>query len=423
MATPDTLTKPPQRIARTLRFAALACIAATSLGLAACGHQESGASSTTAGSATPSPAPVKVGMIYSRTGPLAVYGDEYRRGFEAGLAYVTQGTGTLDGHPVQIEWKDDAGNPAQGVAAAKTLIGQGYKILAGPADSAVALQVAAVAAQNKVLFISGPAAVDQITGINRYTFRSGRQTWQDVRTAAAIMGDPAGKHVLVFAQDYAFGQANAAAVKAVLSGTGATVESLLVPLSTTDFTPFAQKIRNAKPDMLYVAWAGASTYPMWTTLEQQGIFKHTQVVTGLGNVATYDAYGPAATSATFLAYYFPGAPDNPVNTAMKELITRAGGTPDLFSPDGFVAAQMIAHAVATAHGDAEVDTMIHALEGWSFDAPKGRQTIRAADHAMLQPQFIARLVAHGKNFVPELVRTVPAEDVAPPLAGTPPASQ
>lgn len=411
-------TSPPERI--TWRHAALACIAAATLGLAAC----SGPADTSAkasGGTEAAGAPINVGIIYSRTGPLSAYGEEYRQGFEAGLAYATHGTGKVGGRAIEVAWKDGAGNPAQAVAAAKTLIGQGYRVLAGPTDSAVALQVAAVAAQNKVLFISGPAAVDQITGINRYTFRSGRQTWQDVKTAAAIMGAPEGKTVMVLAQDYAFGQANAAAVKAVLGAAGARVESLLVPLSSTDFTPFAQKIRNARPDLLFVAWAGASTYPMWNTLEQQGVFTHTRVVTGLGNVASYAAYGPAATSAAFLAYYFPDAPDNAVNTAMKDLITRAGGTPDLFSPDGFVAAQMIVHALETAHGDADVDAMIKALEGWTFDAPKGSQTIRASDHAMLQPQFIARLAAHGNSYVPELVRTVPAAEVAPPAATGPPA--
>ncbi len=389
-------------------------IAFAGLGLAACGTSTtsaSGSSTAQAGNAT-----VKIGMIYPRTGPLSAFGDEYRKGFEAGLAYVTHGTGKLGDTTIEVTWNDSAGNPSQAVAEAKTLIGKGYTILAGPSDSAVALQVAAVAAQNKVLFVSGPAAVDQLSGINRYTFRSGRQTWQDVKTAAAIMGAPAGKNVMVFAQDYAFGQANLAAIKAALGGEGANVTGLLVPLSTTDFTPFAQKITNAHPDMLFVAWAGASTYPMWTTLEQQGIFTHTKVVTGLGNVASYGAYGPATTKLAFLSYYFPDATDNAVNTAMKNLITKAGGTPDLFSPDGFVAAQMIAHAVETAHGDRNVDAMIAALEGWSFDAPKGRQTIRKTDHAMLQPEYIARLVLRGKDYVPELVKTVPAEDIAPPVA-------
>lgn len=398
---------------RFVKYSTLAGVALAGLGLAAC---NTSTNATPQSSAAATSAPVKIGMIYPRTGPLSAYGEEYRQGFEAGLAYVTHGTGKLDGRAIEVTWTDSAGNPSQAVAAAKTLIGKGYTILAGPADSAVALQVAAVAAQNKTLFISGPAAVDQLTGINRYTFRSGRQTWQDVKTAAAIMDAPAGKRVLVFAQDYVFGQANAAAVKAVLGTAGANVSSLLVPLSTTDFTPFAQKINNAKPDLLFVAWAGTSAYPMWNTLDQQGIFDHTTVVTGLGNVATYGAYGPATTKLKFLSYYFPDAPDNAVNTAMKDLITKAGGTPDLFSPDGFVAAQMIAHAVETAHGDTDVDAMITALEGWSFDAPKGRQTIRASDHAMLQPEYVAELVPAGDGFAPKLIKTVPPEAIAPPVA-------
>lgn len=411
----DALTAPARHVAAQInRYLALATIALAGLGIAACGTSTNAPSGGTA--ATAADTSVKVGMIYPRTGPLSAYGEEYRQGFEAGLAHVTQGTGKIGTHPIEVTWSDSAGNPSQAVSAAKTLIGRGYTILAGPADSAVALQVAAVAARNKVLFISGPAAVDQITGINRYTFRSGRQSWQDVKTAASTMDAPAGKSVLVFAQDYAFGQANVAAVKAVLGTAGAQVTGLLVPLSTTDFTPFAQKIINAKPDLLFVAWAGTSTYPMWSTLDQQGIFDRTTVVTGLGNVASYGAYGPATAKLKFLSYYFPDAPDNPVNRAMKDLITKAGGTPDLFSPDGFVAAQMIAHAVAAAGGDADVEAMIHALEGWSFDAPKGRQTIRAADHAMLQPEYVAQLVPHGDGFAPKLVKTVSAEAIAPPVA-------
>ena len=59
--------------------------------------------------------------------------------------------------------------------------------------------------------------------------------------------------------------------------------------------------------------------------------------------------------------------------------------PDLFTPDGFVAGQMIVHALQK--GDYDVDKMIGALEGWKFLAPKGWQAIRPQDHAMLQPMF------------------------------------
>lgn len=365
-----------------------------------------------AGGATAAGAPVKVAIVYSKTGLLSAYGEEYVSGFKAGLDYATKGTGSVAGHQLQVTYADDAGDPAKAVAAAKQYVGGGYKIIAGTDDSGIATQLAPLAKQNKILYISGPAASDAITGVNRYTFRSGRQTYQDVATAGTFAGDPAGKKVLVFAQDSVFGQGNAAAVEKILGAKGAKVSKLLVPASTTDFTPFAQQAKQAGADLVFVAWAGATTGAMWQALDQQGVLSSTTVATGLANAASFSAYGSAATKIKFLSYYFPAATDNPVNTAMTDAITKAGGTPDLFSPDGFVAAQMIVHAVQKANGD-NVDAMIGALEAWTFDAPKGSTTIRASDHAMVQPMFQAALKQNGSSYTPTLVKTIPAGSTAP----------
>jgi branched-chain amino acid transport system substrate-binding protein len=360
--------------------------------------------------------PIKVGVITSLSGPLASYGEQYMAGIEAGLDYATDGTGEVNGSPVELVEADAAGDPAKAISAAKDLVGQGIKILAGPASSGVAVQLAPVAEQNQVLLVSGPAATDAVTGINELTYRSGRQTYQDVQTAGTIIGDPSGQDVLVFAQDYEFGQANAAAVEGVLGGAGANVDSLLVPLSAKEFTPFAQQINQKAPDLLFVAWAGDTTSAMWQALEQQGVFENTTVVTGLADKASYSAYGSATEKITFLSHYFPEAPDNPVNDEMVRLVEEAGGTPDLFTPDGFVAAQMIVHAIEETGGAADVAAMQAALDGWTFDAPKGEQTVRAEDNAMVQPMFVAKLNKTDDGYVPELVETVPADQVAPPVA-------
>jgi branched-chain amino acid transport system substrate-binding protein len=370
--------------------------------LAGCESNSTGADAST----------VKVAVVYSRTGLLAAYGKNYVDGFAAGLDYATHGSGKAGGHKIEVTYADDAGDPAKATAAAKQYIGDGYKILAGTVDSGIAAQLAPLAAQNKVLYISGPAAADRVTGINHYVFRSGRQTYQDVASAGTYIGDPAGKKVLVFAQDSTFGQGNAAAVKAILGGKGAQVSQLLVPLTATDFTPFALQAAQEKADLVFVAWAGATTLPMWRALDQQKVLSSTTVVTGLGNAASFAAYGPAADKISFLSYYFPQATSNSTNAAMISAIGKAGSSADLFSPDGFVAAQMIVHAVEQAGGD-NVDGMIKALEGWTFDAPKGPQTIRARDHAMLQPMFQAKLAQQGTTWEPELVKTIPPDATAP----------
>ncbi|MFF2275075.1 substrate-binding domain-containing protein [Agromyces sp. NPDC058126] len=394
----------------TKKYLATAVIAAASLALVGC--------APTAGAdpaASDAGAPVKVAMLTSQTGPLAAYGEAYTAGFEAGLDYATDGTGTVDGRELEIEWGDDQGNPDTAVAKAKDFIGQGYQILAGTAASGIATALAEQAAQNKILYISGPAAADAITGVNEYTFRSGRQTFQDVATAGTFIGDPAGKKVVVFAQDNAFGQGNLAGVQAVLGSKGATVEGVLVAEDATEFTPFAQQLVSAAPDLVFVAWAGASSGAMWTALSQQGVFDAVPVVTGLGDVATYGAYGEASSDISFLNHYFGGAAGTDAEAAMIEHLEAAGATPDLFSPDGFVAAQMIVQAVR--EGGDTVDGMIDALEGWTFDSVKGEITVRAEDHAMIQPMYQAKLVQDGDAWKPELVDTIDADEVAPPVAG------
>ncbi len=360
-------------------------------------------------------APVEVAIITSETGPLAAYGATYLAGFEAGLDYATDGTGTVDGRELNVTVLDDAGDVDKAVTQIKDVIGQGTQIVAGTASSGIALALAEQAAQNKILYISGPAAADAITGINEYTFRSGRQSYQDVATAGTFIGDPDGKKVVVFAQDTAFGQGNVAAATAVLGGQGAEVVSVLVPEDATEFTPFAQQIIGATPDLVFVAWAGATSAAMWESLSQQGVFDVAPVVTGLGDVATYNAFGAASADISFLNHYFAGATDNEVNAAMIARLEDAGSVPDLFSPDGFNAAIMIVQAIREGGGD-DVDSMIASLEGFSFEGPKGTITIRAEDHAVLQPMFQVRLVEDGDGWVPELVETVDADAVTPPVA-------
>jgi branched-chain amino acid transport system substrate-binding protein len=394
---------------RGRRLVAIAVIVVTVAGLSA-------AVAAARPDSTSAKSTVKVGIVYSRTGLLAAYGAEYIEGLRLGLSYVTNGTNTVNGHKLELTPVDDKTDPATAVSAAKDLIGKGYKILAGSVSSGVALQVAPLAAQNNILFISGPAASDAITGVNRNTFRSGRQTTQDVLTAASFLGNTAGKNVVVFAQDSAFGQGNFAAVSAYIGGKGHKVSKILVPLSATDFTPFAQQAKQASPDLLFVAWAGTTAGAMWRALDQQGVLSSTTVTTGLAEKATWSSYGDASTASKikFLSHYVYTAPHNKVNDWLVKTLRKRNQTPDLFTPDGFVAAQMIAQAVSKADGD-DVGKMISALEGYQFLAPKGTQRIRPQDHAMMQPMFQVQLTFPKGKPVAKVLKAVSPGNVQPPI--------
>jgi branched-chain amino acid transport system substrate-binding protein len=353
-----------------------------------------------------------VGIVYSRTGLLAAYGAEYIEGLKLGLKYATNGTNKVNGKNINLTLMDDKTDPATAVADAKGLIGQGYKILAGSVSSGVALQVAPLAAQNQVLFISGPAASDAITGVNKYTFRSGRETLQDVQTVSSFLKG-SGKKVVVFDQDSVFGHGNYAAVKALVGAKGHTVSEVTVPLSATDFTPFAQQVKNAHPDLVFVAWAGSTAGAMWNALDQQGVFNGPDVVTGLAEHATWSALGPVATKIHYLSHYVYNAPKNKVNNWLVKQMRKRGQLPDLFTPDGFNAAIMIVHALK--QGNYDVSKMISSLEGYKFLGPKGWSAVRPQDHALLQPMFRVQLVSKNGKLVPKILGTATAYQTAPPI--------
>jgi branched-chain amino acid transport system substrate-binding protein len=389
------------------KLAALAAGVATLAG--------AGATARVADAAPEAAAPIQVGIVYGRTGLLSAYGAQYIQGLRYGLAYATKGTNAVNGRKIELTVVDDANDPVKAVSAAKDLIGKGYKIVAGTISSGIAPQLATLAEQNKVLYISGPAAVDVVTGINKYTFRSGRQSVQDVLTAGSYLGGGGGKTVTVFAQDSAFGQANYQAVKALMEDLGGqTVNRILVPLSAQDFTPFAQQVKQQKTDLLFVAWAGTTGPAVWRAFDQQNVFASVdKIVTGLPERAVWSGFGTAANRISFISHYVSNAPKNKVNDFLVSAMRKRGQVPDIFTPDGFVAGQMIVRALSKG-SVTDVDKMISALEGWSFTGPKGQQTIRASDHAMLQPMFQVKLTENNGKYTATVTKRLRARYTAPP---------
>ena len=376
-----------------------------------------GVASATAAKAKPVTSNFKVGIITCKTGSLAAYGDSYLAGWTAGLNYVTKGTGKVGKRTIEvIDIVDDKTSDVAGATAAfKDLVGKGAKVIAGTCSSATALALAPLAKANNVIYMPGPAAVDDISGVNRNTFRTGRQSQQDVKGALSFLGDTAGEKIITMAEDYAFGIGNAAAVNYFLSGKKTQVlDPVLVPLTAKDVTPYAKRVKDAKADVVFLAFAGFVN--PWIALAQQGVVQTSKVVTGLANYATWDLIGSVGgANFNFVSSYFEGAGKNKIEDFMLADLKKQGKRPDLFNPEGFNAAVMIARASqADTTGKDSVARMIKALEGWSIQSVKGKNTIRSTDHALIQPMYQAKLVkgADGK-FTPQWTKTV--EAVAPAL--------
>jgi branched-chain amino acid transport system substrate-binding protein len=351
---------------------------------------------------------IKIGVITSTSGGLATFGTAYNEGLAWGLNYYTGGKMAINGQKLVVTTKDDGGDPASATASFKEMVGNGTKIIAGTASSAVALTLAPLAQQNKVLYISGPAKNDLVTSAaNKYVFRSGNSSTQDLAPLAGIK-PISGRKVVLFVEDNAFGAGNIAAARALMGPKGAIFEEIKVPTSTSDFTPFAKRATDAKGTYIFIAWSNALTSgAMLTALKVQGAFAKQRPITGLAGIASYDIYGTLfeGSNAILTSSYFAGAANTGAASDLATWYAANKKTQDLFTSTGADAAKMIVMAL-TKNPTQNVDTMIRNLEGKSWVGVKGLMTIDARTHLLIQPMFLISLNKVGSNYKPTLLKTI-----------------
>ena len=368
--------------------------------------------------------PLKIGVMSDLTGPLALFGNEMWDGLQIGFDYATNGTMAVAGRPIDLIIKDDTSDPDVGSAAARELIeSEGVELLVGNSSSGVAAQVQQIANENEIVYFAAPAASHDITGKNwnKYTFRVRRDSAQDAATIAKYAIQNVGKNYIILAEDYAFGQATAAGFEAVFKAMGAnflTDQPIFAPSDTTDFAPYIQEILSKKPDGLILIWASnTSAQILFDQLTTQGVTGNIPLITGFSSNDLTKLLDPGNIGSVGLIVYHYTLPKTEANDYLtQQYIERFGGPPDLFSECGFATAQAIVAALEKTNGDTSGDVLIPALEGLTFEGPKGTYTIRAGDHQALAPMYVVRLVnvddPQDKFF--ELVQEVSAEESAPP---------
>jgi branched-chain amino acid transport system substrate-binding protein len=363
---------------------------------------------------------IKIGVLASRTGALESYGEQTVRGFELGLDYATGGTRTVAGRKIEYIVEDTETKPEVAVQKATKLLEEdGVDFLVGSSSSGDTLAVLPLAEEYEKIMVVEPAVADSITGseFNPYIFRTARNSSQDaVAGAAAIAAE--GVKIVTLAPDNSFGRDGVAAFKESAIKLGAEVihEEYADPVAT-DFTSNVQKVLDAKPDYLFVIWAGANT--PWNQIADMKVQeKGIKISTGAPDIAALSTMEPLIGMEGFTVYYH-NLPQNEVNDwLVKEHKKRFNGeVPDLFTPGGMSAAISIVEAVKKTDGNTDSAKLIETMEGMSFETPKGKMTFRKEDHQALQTLYAIKLEKkEGVNYpVPVLIRELSPEETAPPI--------
>jgi len=369
--------------------------------------------------------PLKIALIYGKTGPLEAYARQTEAGFMLGLEYATQGKMEIGGRKIQVILKDDQLKPDMGKAALEQAYADDKVDLAvGTTSSAVALAMLPIAEEFKKVLIVEPAVADQITGEkwNRYVFRTGRSSMQDALGAAATLKDE-NIQIATLAQDYAFGKDGIASLKEALAAVGSKakiVHEEYVPQTTTDFTAAGQRLFDALKDkpgrrIIAVVWAGAHPLPKLMDLKPE---RYKIEIAPGGNILPVMAGWKQFPGLEGAIYYYWGFPKNPVNDWLVTEYKKKnnGAPPDFFVAGGMAAAMAAVEAVKKA-GSTDTEKLIAAMEGMSFDTPKGKMTFRKEDHQAMQVMYQWRMKANAPDNTDllELVREIPADEMKLPI--------
>ncbi|MFM9533710.1 substrate-binding domain-containing protein [Lysinibacillus sp. IITD104] len=362
---------------------------------------------------------IKIGVLASLTGALESYGKQTQRGFDLGIEYATGGTMEVNGKKIEIVYEDTETKPEVAVQkATKLLEDDQVDFLVGSSSSGDTLAVLPLAEEYEKIMVVEPAVADSITGseFNEYIFRTGRNSSQDAYAAAAAIAGK-GVKIATFAPDYSFGWDGVNAFKTAAEKLGAEIvlEEYADP-AATDFTSNLQKVIDAKPDYLFVVWAGANS--PWNQIADLKIQeKGIKISTGAPDIIALQFMNPLVGMEGFSVYYHT-LPQNDVNQwLVDEHQKRFNEVPDLFTPGGMSAAIAIVEALKQSDGDADANKLIDVMEGMSFETPKGKMTFREEDHQALQSMYSIRLEQQdGVDYpVPVLIRELSPEETAPPV--------
>jgi branched-chain amino acid transport system substrate-binding protein len=372
--------------------------------------------------------PIKIAVVQGMSGSsLEAFSRQSLTGFEMGIEYATGGTNEIDGRPIEIIVKDTQFKPDVARAVLAEAYGDDEVLLAvGATSSGVTLGMLPIAEEYERLLIVEPAVADGLTGpdSNRYVFKTSRNSSMDMQAQALALQPDENLYVATLAEDYAFGHDGIEAFKAALDGSGATVVTEeYVPQGTADFTAAAERMFNALKDkdgrkviLIYIAGGGDAP----GKIQAMDPGRHGIEISMGGHILavlpTYKRF-PGMEGAI---YYYYEAYDNPVNNwLVDEHMARFDSPPDFFTAGGMSAALAVVKALETADSF-DTEDLIAAMEGMSWDTPKGEMTFRPEDHQALQSMvhFKIRVDDDVDWAIPELVRIIEPGEMDIPIGRT-----
>ena len=336
---------------------------------------------------------VKIGMVTPLTGPFAPNGVEQVAGVQA---YMREHGDTVAGRKIQLMIKDDGNVPdVTKRLAQEFVVNEGAAVLAGFALTPLALAAAPISAQAKVPQVLMGAATSFIPTKSPYIVR----TFFAVPQVASVIGDWSGhngiKTAMTLVSDYGPGIDNEVWYKKSLEATGGqVVETLRVPLANPDFSPFLQRVADAKPDGLYIFVPSGVGPSLMRQFVERGIDKKGIQLVATGDLLdeqTIDEFGDVVLGVTS-AYHYSDVHDSALNRRfVADVIEGSKFRPNTQAIGGYDGMALIYQALEKTGGDSNGAKLLAAMKGMAWESPRGPISIDPETRDIIQNVYLRRV--------------------------------
>ncbi|WP_395456863.1 ABC transporter substrate-binding protein [Acidovorax delafieldii] len=336
----------------------------------------------------------KIGLVLPMTGQQATTGRQIEA---AARLYMAQNGDMVGGKKVQLIIKDDTSLPDVTRRLAQELVvNEKVNVLAGMGITPSAMATAPLATQSKTPLVVMAAATSSITEASPYVVRTSF-TLPQVSVALADWAPKNGiKKVVTLVSDYGPGiDAEKFFNQRLTFNGGQVTEALRVPLRNPDFAPFLQKVRDAKPDALFVfVPSGAGAAVMKQFLER-GMDKAGIKLIGTGDVTDDDQLNDMGDGAlgVVTSHHYSAAHPSPMNKKFVEAFEKAnkGLRPNFMAVGGYDGMRVIYEALKTTKGAGGGDALLAAMKGQIFESPRGKVFIDAQTRDIVQDVYLRKV--------------------------------
>ena len=336
---------------------------------------------------------VKIGLILPMTGGQASTGKQIDNAIKL---YMKQHGDTVAGKKIEIVLKDDGAVPDKTKTAAQELIvNDKVNFIAGFGVTPAALAAAPLATQAKIPEVVMAAGTSIITEKSPYIVRTSFTLAQ----SSTIIGDWAAKNgikkVATLTSDYAPGNDALNFFKEhFVAGGGQIVEEVKVPLQNPDFAPFLQRMRDSKPDAMFVFVPAGQGGNFMKQYAERGLDKAGIKVIGPGDVMDDDLLNGMGDAAlgTVTAHLYSAAHPSKMNKDFVAAYKKDfGNRPGFMAVGGYDGIHLIYEALKKTGGNTDGDKLVEAMKGMKWESPRGPISIDPETRDIIQNIYIRKV--------------------------------